>query len=68
MSKILSGGPGEIPAVHVNCPGDAWDNMIREVGVVWACEWFGYLPDSEFTKETIQTLLERSRDARIGND
>lgn len=60
MSKIPYGSLGEIPPVEVKCPADAFENEIRKIGVVWACEWFGYSSDSEFTRETIKTLLERS--------
>jgi hypothetical protein len=61
MSEIKDGGPGELPAVHVNCPADKWDNDIREFGVVAACEWFGHAPDSQFTKETIEVLRARGQ-------
>jgi hypothetical protein len=61
MSKIKDGGPGELPAVPVNCPADKWDNDIREFGVVAACEWFGHAPDSQFTKETIEVLRARGQ-------
>lgn len=40
-------------------PMDRFENAIREVGVVAACEWFGHCADSEFTKETARTLDER---------
>lgn len=64
MNKILFGGPCEIPLVPVRCKNDEWENMIRTYGVVNACEWFGYSPDSEFTKETIKILMERSLEGR----
>ena len=54
------GGPKEIPHCKVNCQADAFENHIRDIGVVWACAWFGHDPDSEFTAETIKTLLDRS--------
>jgi hypothetical protein len=38
---------------------DRFENAIREVGVVAACEWFGYSADSDFTKETRAILAER---------
>lgn len=41
-------------------PMDRFENAIREVGVVAACEWFGYRYDSEFTKETARVLAERA--------
>ena len=41
-------------------PMDRFENAIREVGVVAACEWFGHGADSEFTKETIRVLDERA--------
>jgi hypothetical protein len=60
MTKIPYGSHGEIPPVEVKCKADDFENCIREFGVVNACEWFGYSSDSEFTKETIKLLLERS--------
>jgi hypothetical protein len=47
-------------------PGDAFENAIRRVGVVAACEWFGHRSDSEFTASTMRILAERS-DAAIRN-
>ncbi len=54
------GKKNEIPPVEVTCPVDAFENQIRAIGVVCACEWFGHDSDSDFTKETIKTLCERS--------
>ena len=54
------GGPGEIPPVEEKCAADIFENAIREIGVVNACEWFGHSSDSDFTAETIDTLRERS--------
>lgn len=54
------GGKNEIPPCEVKCPADVFENQIREIGVEFACEWFGHNADSEFTKETISTLCERS--------
>ena len=42
------------------CRADVFENAIRKAGVVFACEWFGHAPDSDFTKETIQVLRARS--------
>jgi len=58
--SIPYGGPDEIPQVEVQVPADEFENMIRKMGVVFACEWFGYSPDSEFTAETVRVLRERS--------
>lgn len=41
-------------------PMDRFEDAIREVGIVAACEWFGHSADSEFTKETIRVLNERA--------
>lgn len=60
MTKIPYGNPGDIPPVEVKCKADEFENYIREFGVVNACEWFNHSYDSEFTKETIEVLLERS--------
>ena len=50
----------KIPKTKENVPMDVFENAIRDVGVVAACEWFGHAPDSEFTKETQKLLMERS--------
>lgn len=60
MKEIKHGGPKEIPPVPEHAPIDAFENAIRAVGVVTACEWFGHFPDSEFTRDTITVLIERS--------
>ena len=60
MTKIPYGGANEIPPVVVKCQADEFENMIRRLGVVFACEWFGHDSYSEFTKETIEILRERS--------
>ena len=54
------GKQNEIPACEVKCPADVFENAIREIGVEFACEWFGHDVDSEFTKETVRMLCERS--------
>lgn len=51
---------GEIPAVEIKCPMDRFENIVREMGVAFACEWFGHDVYSDFTKEAIITLCERS--------
>lgn len=60
MSNIKFGGANEIPLVEESCPIHVFENNIRKIGVVAACEWFGHESDSDFTKETIAILLERS--------
>lgn len=58
---MKDGNPKDIENVEVGCAMDAaFDNAIREFGAVNACEWFGHDPDSEFTKETIKVLRERT--------
>jgi len=64
MSEIENGGPGEIPPVREKTPMDIFENAIRAIGVVNACEWFGYCDDSAFTRETIEVLIERSNKSR----
>ena len=54
------GGANEIPACEVNCQSDVFENKIREIGVVFACEWFGHNEKSDFTRDTIKILCERS--------
>ena len=51
----------ELQQVEENCPMDEFENAIRRIGVVAACEWFGHAPDSDFTAETIRALSERAR-------
>lgn len=58
--KIPFGGPNQIPEILPKCVAEEFENMIRRFGVVNACEWFGHAPDSEFTKETVRILMERS--------
>lgn len=60
MSVIEFGGPGEILPVNGRAANDEFENAIRKLGVVAACEWFGYAADSEFTAKTIDVLMERS--------
>ncbi|MNK69793.1 hypothetical protein D3C87_891900 [compost metagenome] len=60
MHRIPHGGPGEIPPVAEMVPADRFENAIRAVGAVTACEWFGHAPDSEFTADTIRELRLRS--------
>ena len=54
------GGKNEIPQVKVKVQADVFENAIREIGVEFACEWFGHNADSDFTKATVKTLCERS--------
>lgn len=60
---MKNGGPCEIPNVPAINPSNVFENAIRVFGVVAACEWFGYSAEDEFTKETIQILIERSNNA-----
>jgi hypothetical protein len=60
VSAIQYGGANEITPVTERTPSDVFENAIRKIGVVAACEWFGHAPDSEFTADTIKCLLERS--------
>lgn len=60
MAKIKFGWHHEIHKIEPETPCDVFENAIRDYGVVTACEWFGHVYDSEFTKKTIDVLLERS--------
>ncbi|WP_088158786.1 hypothetical protein [Achromobacter xylosoxidans] len=60
MHRILHGGPGDIAPVDEKTTGDRFENAIRAIGAVAACEWFGHPPDSEFTADTIRELRLRS--------
>ena len=53
-------GPNEIPPVEVTCGADEFENAIRKIGVINACEWFGYGAASAFTEETVKILCEKS--------
>lgn len=57
MSELLE--LAQTPVREV-VPCDVWENAIRKYGIINACEWFGYSPDSEFTKETIEWLSEKT--------
>ena len=52
--------PAPPPVSQGLTPADRFEDAIREVGTVFACEWFGYASDSEFTQETIRVLSERA--------
>ena len=54
------GNPGEIADVVAKNTGDEFENAIRKYGAVAACEWFGFVSDSDFTKDTILVLIARS--------
>lgn len=60
MSINEYGDAKNIPPVAVKCECDRFENMIREFGVEWCCEWFGHHKNSEFTKETISVLCKSS--------
>ena len=64
MSKIENGKPRAIAAVPEHVPMDEFENAIRKIGVVNACEWFGHAPDSEFTREIIKVLQERATELK----
>lgn len=61
MKKLSYGYANEIPAIKERCENDVFENAIRRIGVIAACEWFGHRPDSEFTIETIRVLKARSK-------
>lgn len=63
MSEPLGQAEALAP-VREKTPGDIFENAIRALGVVAACEWFGYRPDSEFTKQTIEVLRLRSEQSK----
>jgi hypothetical protein len=59
----MSAAHTPLQLVPERTPMDRFENAIREVGVVAACEWFGHTPASEFTRETRRVLAERSAKA-----
>ena len=54
------GKPGAIKPVEIECGMDVFDNAVREFGVTNSCEWFGHEMTSDFQRETIEVLCERS--------
>jgi len=61
VSVVLAyGKPGAIPPVEERFEADRWDNIVREWGVVYACEWFGYAPESPMVEFITRQLMERS--------
>jgi|GEM_PF-2619982 len=54
------GKAGAILSIEPRCLADEFENEIRKHGVIFCCEWFGHSKYSDFTKETIKILLERS--------
>lgn len=61
MNEIKDGGPSDLPPVPVSVPCDEFENAIRKIGIVTACEYFGHAPDSEFTATTIAYLRARGQ-------
>lgn len=51
---------GAIPQAEVKAPIDIFENVIREMGVGFACEWFGHEKDGHFAKETVNELCRCS--------
>lgn len=58
--RKLYGFPGAISPVEEMVLNDKFENSIREIGVVNACEWMGHAPDSGFTTDTINYLMSLS--------
>ena len=52
--------PNAIPIVAERVGCDVFENIIREYGVGFSCEWFGHKHDGDFAKYTVNTLCERS--------
>lgn len=63
-TRFKNGGAGEIQPCVVKCKADVFENAIREIGVGFACEWFGYDSGSDFERETINILRERSAEIK----
>lgn len=58
--------PGALPPVPVKCESDRFDNLIREFGIGFCCEWFGHPFDGEFAEFTVKELQSRSALAKDG--
>lgn len=41
---------------------DRFENAIREFGVGNTCEWFGHPFDGDFSQDTVEVLLERTKE------
>ena len=52
------GNERDISPVEIKCHADVFENAIRDIGVEFACEWFGL--DEHQTKNVINILCERS--------
>ena len=48
------GKPNFFPQVEVKVPMDEFENAIRKIGIINACEWFGYPKESQTTRDTIE--------------
>jgi hypothetical protein len=49
-----------IPQSQAMCGADVFENIIKDCGVGFACEWFGHEYDGHFAKEIVNTLCERA--------
>ncbi len=56
--------PNALPPVPVKCPSDRFDNLIREFGVGFCCEWFGHSFDGQFAEFTVKELQMRNELAK----
>ena len=59
-TRFENGGAGKIEHCVVECKADVFENAIRDIGVEFACEWFGHDRGSDFTRNTINILKNRS--------
>lgn len=66
MKADPKGLPGAFKPIEEVCGMDAFENAIRAVGVVSACEWFGRRSSDTFTRETIElfSAIEQGTDPR----
>ena len=60
MSNNLE--PKALKPVPEYTTSDRFENAIREFGVGNACEWFSHLFDGPFAQDTVELLIERSKE------
>jgi hypothetical protein len=51
--------PAMLPLVEERTRIDRFENMIREMGVANACEYFGHEPRGQFASDTILHLMAK---------
>ena len=66
--EVINGGlfePGALDPVPVSVPADEWDNIVRQWGVGYCCEWFGHGLESPETMFILRILQGRNRGENV---